>query len=66
MNTESTPSPNVAEAHSVETGADNVVALASHERYRSREVGVGYGRSSGYGLDRRYTSDWGAERFRCA
>ena len=33
-------------------------------RYRDRDVGVGYGRSSGYGLDKRYTSDWGGVRFR--
>lgn len=39
---------------------------ASRRTYRSREVGIGYGRSSGYGLDRRYTSDWAALRFRCA
>ncbi len=31
---------------------------------RERDFGIGYGRSSGYGLDRRYTSDWGAPRFR--
>jgi hypothetical protein len=30
-----------------------------------RNFGIGYGRSSGYGLDRRYTSDWGAPRFIC-
>lgn len=63
MNTESTSSPTT---HVAEAAADNVVALSSRQRYRSRDVGVGYGRSSGYGLDRRYTSDWGAERFRCA
>jgi hypothetical protein len=33
-------------------------------RYRDRDVGVGYGRSSGYALDKRYTSDWGVARFR--
>lgn len=38
---------------------------SSRRTYRSRDVGVGYGRSSGYGLDRRYTSDWAALRFRC-
>jgi len=40
-------------------------AGSSRRTYRSREVGIGYGRSSGYGLDRRYTSDWAAPRFRC-
>jgi hypothetical protein len=34
-------------------------------RYRDRDVGVGYGRSSGYGFDKRYTRDWGNTRFRC-
>ncbi len=33
-------------------------------RYRGRDVGVGYGRSSGYALDKRYTRDWGGLRFR--
>ena len=26
----------------------------------------GYGNSSGYGLDKRYSTDWGQIRFRCA
>jgi hypothetical protein len=34
-------------------------------RYRERDFGIGYGASSGYALDKRYTSDWGASRFRC-
>ena len=34
-------------------------------RYRERDVGVGYGASSGYALDKRYTSDWGQARFHC-
>ena len=42
-----------------------VAAGSSRRTYRSREAGIGYGRSSGYGLDRRYTSDWAALRFRC-
>jgi hypothetical protein len=46
--------------------SDNVVAIASRRSYRARDMGVGYGRSSGYALDKRYTSDWGALRFRCA
>ena len=76
MNTESTLVLTAVETHAVEAHApqahdaeaavDNVVALDGHQRYRSRDVGVGYGRSSGYGMDRRYTSDWGAARFRCA
>lgn len=45
--------------------ASTVVAGSSRRTYRNRDVGIGYGRSSGYGLDRRYTSDWAALRFRC-
>lgn len=41
----------------------NAVAKARLMR-RERDFGIGYGRSSGYGLDRRYTSDWGTPRFR--
>ena len=33
---------------------------------RERDFGIGYGRSSGYGCTRRYTSDWAQPRFRCA
>ncbi len=33
-------------------------------RYRARDFGIGYGASSGYALDKRYTSDWGQARFR--
>jgi hypothetical protein len=34
--------------------------------YRERDIGVGYGNSSGYASDRRYARDWaGQPRFRC-
>jgi len=33
---------------------------------RERDFGVGYGNSSGYASARRYTRDWGNERFRVA
>ncbi len=33
-------------------------------RYRDRDFGVGYGSSSGYALDKRYTSDWAQAPFR--
>lgn len=36
-----------------------------HDRYRSRDFGIGYGNSSGYAADRRYTSDWARPIFRC-
>ena len=47
---------------------DNVVAFAARTRhsYRARGVGMGYGSSSGYASDKRYTTDWGQIRFRCA
>ncbi len=60
MNTQTdtakTPSP-------VSQALIDVIANARLVR-RERDFGIGYGRSSGYGLDRRYTSDWGAPRFR--
>ncbi|MGI8561846.1 MAG: hypothetical protein ACR2J7_10550 [Luteimonas sp.] len=33
---------------------------------RVRDFGIGYGNSSGYASHRRYASQWGAPRFRCA
>ncbi|MFZ5636320.1 MAG: hypothetical protein ACOY82_06990 [Pseudomonadota bacterium] len=33
-------------------------------RYRDRDFGIGYGHSSGYAFEKRYTSDWGQSRFR--
>lgn len=46
----------------------NVVSIASKTRrsYGARSFGVGYGNSSGYAMDKRYTTDWGQIRFRCA
>lgn len=45
---------------------DTVVPLSSAKRYLERTTGTGYGRSSGYASNKRYTSDWGQPRFRCA
>ena len=45
---------------------DTVVPLSSARRYLERTAGTGYGRSSGYASSKRYTSDWGQLRFRCA
>jgi len=47
---------------------DNVVSIAAKSRrsYAARSFGVGYGKSSGYATDKRYTTDWGQIRFRCA
>ncbi len=42
-----------------------VAARPSYRQYRARDFGVGYGRSSGYASDKRYTDDWGNARFRC-
>ncbi len=42
-----------------------VESTSSSARYRERDFGIGYGSSSGYAQDRRYTSDWGQARFRC-
>jgi hypothetical protein len=39
--------------------------LTHANRYRERDFGIGYGTSSGYALDKRYTSDWGQARFHC-
>jgi hypothetical protein len=46
-----------------------VIPFSARRSYRDRSVsgfGVGYGNSSGYALDKRYTTDWGQIRFRCA
>jgi hypothetical protein len=47
---------------------ENVVAFVAKARhsYRTPSFGIGYGSSSGYGTDKRYTTDWGQIRFRCA
>lgn len=36
-----------------------------NERYRQRDVGTGYGRSSGYARNRRYANDQVKDLFRC-
>lgn len=45
---------------------DNVVPLQTRREHRARDFGVGYGSSSGYASERRYTNDWGLTRFRFA
>jgi len=37
----------------------------SRREHRERDFGIGYGSSSGYASNRRYTSNWGEPRFRC-
>lgn len=53
---------------SADTTTNNVVAIARKTRrtYGALSFGVGYGTSSGYAADKRYTTDWGQIRFRCA
>ena len=62
---------NVSNTTATRTSTDstgNVVSIASKTRrtYGARSFGVGYGKSSGYAADKRYTTDWGQIRFRCA
>ncbi len=62
---------NATTDRNVRTSADttgNVVSIASKARrsYGVRSFGAGYGNSSGYAMDKRYTTDWGQIRFRCA
>jgi hypothetical protein len=40
--------------------------LSSRLGPRERDFGVGYGKSSGYASNRRYTTDWAGPRFRVA
>jgi hypothetical protein len=39
---------------------------ASSRTHRERDFGVGYGSSSGYASNRRYTTEWAPPRFRFA
>lgn len=59
---------NTTTARTSNTTTGNVVSIASKTRrsYGARSFGVGYGKSSGYAADKRYTTDWGQIRFRCA
>jgi hypothetical protein len=45
--------------------AESTPQFTHASRYRERDFGIGYGTSSGYALDKRYTSDWGQARFQC-
>ncbi len=46
--------------------ANLLSAAAPARTHRERDFGIGYGNSSGYASNRRYTSEWGPTRFRCA
>jgi hypothetical protein len=36
----------------------------SRHMYRARDFGIGYGKSSGYASEKRYTPTWGQPRFK--
>jgi uncharacterized membrane protein YoaK (UPF0700 family) len=57
--------PNFAAAVAVAAAGAAQAASIRHLR-RERDFGVGYGNSSGYGRERRYTSNGFAPRFRCS
>lgn len=58
--------PQTNERHTT-TIRPNLQPLAPPRReHRERDFGIGYGNSSGYVSHRRYSSNWGDARFRCA
>ena len=52
--------PNPAEAARV------ILFAAPRKNPLERDYGTGYGKSSGYATNRRYTTDWAGPRFRVA
>lgn len=40
--------------------------LSARPGPRERDFGIGYGKSSGYASNRRYTTEWAGPRFRVA
>ncbi len=44
----------------------NLLVMPARRERRERDFGIGYGNSSGYAAARRYVSDRGLPRFRCA
>jgi hypothetical protein len=59
--TRPTPNPAPSTTNQAAQGADPVRHL-----HRERDFGVGYGNSSGYASNRRYTTNWAQPLFRCA
>lgn len=56
------------ESRNPSTSASAVPAAAqpvTRHLHRERDFGVGYGNSSGYASERRYTSNWVQPLFRC-
>lgn len=43
---------------------DRPTSAPSRHMYRARDFGIGYGKSSGYASDKRYTPTWGQPRFK--
>jgi hypothetical protein len=48
----------------LDVSQSSVESAPARRIYRERDFGIGYGSSSGYGLDKRYTRDWGQAHFR--
>ncbi|GAB3373495.1 hypothetical protein GCM10027431_25210 [Lysobacter rhizosphaerae] len=65
VSTETRPTPDTLAAVAVAARGAAQAAPIRHV-HRDRDFGVGYGNSSGYGRDRRYTSNGFAPLFRCA
>lgn len=67
MTTDFAPTVNRAPASANNAANDaRVVAFNPSNRSRERDFGVGYGNSSGYASNRRYTTEWAPPRFRFA
>jgi hypothetical protein len=61
VRTSSSPSAPIPAALAAQTTTDPIRHL-----HRERDFGVGYGNSSGYAGNRRYTTEWAQPLFRCA
>ncbi|MGD9582157.1 MAG: hypothetical protein AB7V26_00600 [Lysobacterales bacterium] len=57
------PAPSIASDSNLVRSLPPRLRLA--ERYRPREIGTGYGNSSGYARDRGYLGTVGGRLFRC-
>ena len=67
MTTTTTNQPTTANARSNCLPASAVVIpMPTRHTHRERDFGVGYGNSSGYASQRRYTSNWAPPHFRFA
>jgi hypothetical protein len=64
--TEARPSQQSSSPAAVSAVAPGAQVTPIRHVHRDRDFGVGYGNSSGYGRERRYTSNGFAPLFRCA